>query len=80
MIDLKTLSAKMLADLARDLMTEAIARIEHRQHEAFDLEAGRSCSFTRLMVPEQRAKSLQRIVLALHRNRDGIGSDQGIER
>src|ERR1700683_4258519 len=51
---------KMLPYLARDLMTEAVARIEHRQYEALDFEPGAQLLFDALDSREQRAESFER--------------------
>src|SRR5579872_5714981 len=57
---LENLVGEVLADLARDLVTEAIARIEHREYEAFDLERGTKLLFDALDSGEQRTQTFER--------------------
>ena len=69
----------MLADFARDLMTKTIARIEHREHQAFEFERRPQLLLDALDGAEQRSETFERVVLALHRDQHGVGSDESIK-
>src|SRR5260370_18186070 len=74
------LLGEMLLHFMRDLVTQAIARIEHREQEPLDLQRSVERRAHPLYRPEQRAQSFERVVLALHRDYYRVGRDQRVER
>ena len=70
----------MAVDVTRDLVTEPVTRIEHREHDSVNLKSGVQHFANPGNRAEQRAQTLQRIIFALHRYQDRVCRDHRIER
>src|ERR1051326_1524177 len=71
---------KMLADLVGDLVREVVPDIEHREQDAFEMEAGVQLALDELDRLEERREPFERVVLALQRHEDGIGRGERVQR
>src|SRR5712672_1044574 len=75
----KNFFRKMLSHFIRDFVAETISRVEHREHQALQFETRPQRRTDFVDRAEQRAKPLERVVLALHRNQHRIRRDESIQ-
>src|SRR5579875_1671297 len=74
------LGAEMFADLARDLMAQAVASIEHGEYQPFQLWCRVGSCVDPSDSADERGKPLQRIIFTLHWHQDGLCCYQGVQR
>ena len=75
-----TFSLKNAADVARDLLPEIRALVEHRQQHALDVEGGIERGAHAAHGADEIGEPFEREVLAVQRNQHGVGGDERVER
>mgnify|MGYP006955158455 CR=1 FL=1 len=76
-VDLVT---EIFAELARYIQGQAVARVVHGTQYALNLKIRVHRFLNLLDGVHQGRQAFQRVILALHRNKHGIGGRQGVDR
>ena len=74
------LALEVLLHLGDDLQAQVGARVEHREHDALNLQAAIERLLHARDRTHQRGDALQRVVFALNRDEHAVGSAQGVDR
>ena len=77
---LVNLVAEELANVAAHLLAEIRALVVHREQHAFDAKGGIERNAYAFDRRHQLGDPLEREVLAIERNQDGVGRDETVER
>src|SRR5205823_3491819 len=74
------LTGQVRLHIGSDLLGEVVARVEHGEHDALQLQRPVQVGADQLDGAQERAEALQRVVLALQRDQHTIGGDQRVDR
>src|SRR3989338_4619506 len=76
---IEDLTREVAVDLVADLEREARSAVEHRQHDALDLESRVQALAHELHGLEQVSEPLEGVKLALQRHEDPVGGHQSVD-